>query len=315
MFYSPLRYPGGKNKLAAFVAKICIDNKIDGHYVEPYSGGASVALFLLLEGYVKRITINDMDRSLYAFWYSVLNKSEDLCKLIDDTELNIVNWKVQREVQNSKESADLLELGFSTLFLNRTNRSGIIRGGVIGGTSQDGDYKIDCRFNKEQIKKRIRLIASRKESISLYQEDAVNLIDKIEAEQENSNAIFYFDPPYYLKAESLYMNHYAFENHKAVSDRISKIKKLKWIVSYDNNDNIQKLYSEFPKKEYSFNHSAYVAREGKEILFFSNGLVSPNIPSYNPIYYKLKKSSGKSEILYIEPKPKGVKTKTKSAEK
>lgn len=286
------------------MAKICIDNKIDGHYVEPYSGGASVALFLLLEGYVKRITINDMDRSLYAFWYSVLNKSEDLCKLIDNTELNMTNWKLQREVQNRKESADLLELGFSTLFLNRTNRSGIIRGGAIGGTSQEGKYKIDCRFNKEQIKKRISLIASRKENISLYQEDAVNLIDKIEAEQKNSNAIFYFDPPYYLKAESLYMNHYAFKNHKAVSDRISRIKNLKWIVSYDNNDNIQKLYSDFPKIEYSFNHSAYVAREGKEVLFFSKSVTQPNQPSYNPIHFKLKNFKARKEILYVEPKSK-----------
>ena len=75
-FYSPLRYPGGKNKLSAFIAKICIDNNINGHYVEPYSGGASVALFLLLEGFVNKITINDKDRAIYAFWYCVLNKTK-----------------------------------------------------------------------------------------------------------------------------------------------------------------------------------------------------------------------------------------------
>lgn len=99
MVYSPLRYPGGKNKLSAFIAKICIDNNINGHYVEPYSGGASVALFLLLEGFVERITINDKDRAIYAFWYSVLNKTNQLCELIENAELSIEEWKTKRNTK------------------------------------------------------------------------------------------------------------------------------------------------------------------------------------------------------------------------
>ena len=57
MFYSPLRYPGGKNKLAKFIAKICVDNDINGHYIEPYAGGASVSLYLLIEGKVKKLRL------------------------------------------------------------------------------------------------------------------------------------------------------------------------------------------------------------------------------------------------------------------
>ena len=119
MFYSPLRYPGGKNKLSAFIAKICIDNNINGLYVEPYAGGASVALFLLFEGFVNKIIINDKDRSIYAFWYSVLNSPKELCELIDNTEVNLDNWYKLKEVQNLKNKVDLLHLGFSTLFMNR----------------------------------------------------------------------------------------------------------------------------------------------------------------------------------------------------
>ena len=137
MHYSPLRYPGGKNKLSAFIAKICIDNNINGHYVEPYSGGASVALFLLLEGFVKKITINDKDRSIYAFWFCILNKTKQLCELIENAELTIEEWKKQKEIQNNKKTADLLDLGFSTFYLNRTNRSGIINAGVMGGIDQN----------------------------------------------------------------------------------------------------------------------------------------------------------------------------------
>ncbi|MGB2580420.1 MAG: DNA adenine methylase, partial [Minisyncoccia bacterium] len=164
-FYSPLRYPGGKNKLAKFVALVCEKNNISGHYVEPYAGGASVALHLLINGYVKEITINDFDRSIYAFWHSVLNNTEKFCKMIESADMTVRNWLEQKEVQKNKAKVGLLELGFSTFFLNRTNRSGVINGGVIGGLEQKGNFKIDCRFNKKELIERVRLIAGYKQNI------------------------------------------------------------------------------------------------------------------------------------------------------
>lgn len=300
MFYSPLRYPGGKNKLSSFLAKVCVDNNIHGHYVEPYAGGASVALFLLLEGYVKEITINDKDKSLYAFWYSVINESEGLCELIDKTEVTMENWQIQKDIQKNKDSAGILELGFSTLFLNRTNRSGIIKGGAIGGINQLGNYKIDCRFNKEEIKSRIRLIAKFRKFINLYNLDAIELIDKIQIEANVTETIFYFDPPYYLKAESLYMNHYIDDNHRIISEKIKSINNINWIVSYDDHEFIENLYETFPKKKYSFNHSAFSARAGKEILFFSNNLIQPQIEDYNPTSFKIRKTKNTKNIVYVD---------------
>lgn len=298
MFYSPLRYPGGKNKLSAFIAKICIDNSINGLYVEPYAGGASVALFLLFEGFVNNIIINDKDRSIYAFWHSVLNRPKELCELIDNTEVNLENWYKLKEVQKLKNKVDLLHLGFSTLFMNRTNRSGIITGGPIGGYEQLGDYKIDCRFNKEEIKQRILKIASRKKDIKLYRKDALKLIDIVEEKSNQDNIVIYFDPPYYLKANSLYMNHYENDNHKTVCDRIKEISNIQWIVSYDNVLEIKNLYSDFDKKEYSFNHTAYKIREGKEILFFSHNLKKPEIGDWNPIRFKYRRTKTTANILY-----------------
>jgi DNA adenine methylase len=288
MFYSPLRYPGGKNKLSAFIAKICIDNKVNGHYVEPYSGGASVALFLLLEGFVEKITINDKDRAIYAFWHSVLNNSRKLCDLIQNAKLTKKEWLKQKEIQNRKEKANLLELGFSTFYLNRTNRSGIINAGMMGGVNQDGNYLMDCRFNKIELIERIKKIAKKRNQIRLYKKDAIKLIDKIQNESLDNNLIFYFDPPYYLKASSLYMNHYADENHKMVSDKIKSIKNIKWIVSYDNVLQIQTLYSDCKKKEYSFKHTAYNSRLGQEILFFSPSINEPKIDNWNPLNFKLR---------------------------
>lgn len=298
MFYSPLRYPGGKNKLSAFIAKICLDNNINGHYVEPYSGGASVALFLLIEGFVQNITINDRDRSIYAFWHSVLNKTNQLCELIENAELSIEEWKKQKAVQSNKKKADLLDLGFSTFYLNRTNRSGIINAGVMGGIEQTGNYLMDCRFNKTELIQRIKNIAYHKKNIRLYKKDAVKLIDKIEQEAENDNIVFYFDPPYYLKASTLYMNHYEDKNHKKVSDKIKSIQNIKWIVSYDNVPEIQELYADCPKKEFSFKHTAYEIREGREIMFFSENIVQPEIEDWNPIKFKLKRKKTTANIVY-----------------
>jgi DNA adenine methylase len=298
MLYSPLRYPGGKNKLSAFIAKICVDNNINGHYVEPYSGGASVALFLLLEGFVEKITINDRDRSVYAFWHSVLNKTNQLCERIENAELTIEEWRKQRKIQTNKKNVDLLDLGFSTFYLNRTNRSGIINAGVMGGIEQNGNYPMDCRFNKSDLIQRIRNIANHKNNIRLYKKDAIKLIDKIQVEADKDNVVFYFDPPYYLKASSLYMNHYEDKNHKIVSDKIKSIENIKWIVSYDNVPEIQELYSGCPKKEFSFKHTAYEIREGKEIMFFSENIEQPRIKDWNPLRFKLKRKKIKTEIVY-----------------
>lgn len=298
MFYSPLRYPGGKNKLSAFIAKICIDNNINGHYVEPYSGGASVALFLLIEGFVKKITINDKDRSIYAFWHSVLNNTNELCEKIEKAEITISEWKKQRGIQSNKRNVDLLTLGFSTFYLNRTNRSGIINAGVMGGIEQNGNYLMDCRFNKTDLIDRIRTIAKHKKNIRLYKKDAIKLIDKIQQEANKENVIFYFDPPYYLKASTLYMNHYKVNNHQKVSDKIKSIENIKWIVSYDNVPEIQELYSECSKKEFSFKHTAYEIREGKEILFFSKNLEQPKFDDWNPLKFKLRKGKTTANIVY-----------------
>jgi DNA adenine methylase len=284
IFYSPLRYPGGKSRLAKFIALVCEKNQIsnsNGHYVEPYAGGASVALYLLLNGYVSKISINDIDRSIYAFWYVALNQTEKLVEKIKDTKIDIKTWKTCREVQRNKGTAPLFDLGFSTLFLNRVNISGIIGGGVIGGLKQKGKYKIDCRFNKQEIIRRIEAIASFKDKISMSNLDALDLVKKIEKKSTKQSTIFYFDPPYYLKGESLYLNHYDYSDHQEVGRTIQQIKNFHWIVSYDAVAEVKRLYRGYKKIEYPLLHTARTPRLGEEILFFSRNLIIPKVS--NPV--------------------------------
>lgn len=305
MMYSPLRYPGGKNRLAPFIAKVCEDNGITEHYVEPYSGGAAVALFLLFEGFVDRVTINDSDRSVYAFWHSVLYQSESFCELIKKVPVTIDEWKKQREIQKNKNNVELIELGLSTFFLNRTNRSGIIKGGVIGGNDQTGKYKLDCRFNKEDLIRRIKMIANHRERIELYNLDALKLVDLVICNNDNlGDTLFYFDPPYYVEGHSLYMNYYKKTHHQMVSDRIKQLHNVNWIVSYDDAAEIRRLYYDCKMIEYDMFHMAATSKKGKELVF-----LSPTI-DYDilklPPNFKLKKTKTKKSIVYNEKKTNSI---------
>lgn len=271
-FYSPLRYPGGKGKVADYFKQIFRDNLLyDGVYVEPYTGGASVALSLLLNEYASRIVINDIDISIYAFWNSVLYKTDELVKLIHDTPVNIDTWEKQKYIQKNKTKYGLLKVGFSTFFLNRTNRSGILKAGVIGGKNQLGEWKIDARFNKVDLIKRIERIALYKDKIDLYNIDAVELVRNLSPTLP-SKTLFYFDPPYYVKGKELYLNFYGLEDHKNIADTISEIKNQKWIVTYDKVQPICDLYSDFRQVNYSLNYSAAKANKGNEVMIFSNNI-------------------------------------------
>lgn len=261
--------------MAGFFQSVIADNNLfDGIYVEPYAGGASVALSLLFNEYVSKVVINDIDRSIYAFWHSVLNHTEKLCNLISKTDVNFKNWQKNKEIQRQKKTASLVELGFSTFFLNRTNISGIIKGGVIGGVQQKGKWKIDARFNKNNLIGRIQRIAEYSNRIELHNLDACKLLQK-QAKRLPKKTIFYFDPPYYAKGKDLYINHYGPDDHKKVSSVIKKIKRHRWIVSYDNQSEIKMLYKVYRKMEYCLKYSVSKPSVGTEVMFFSHNLIIP----------------------------------------
>lgn len=280
-FISPLRYPGGKGKVANCFSKLFTDNNlVGGTYVEPYVGGGSVALSLLFSGLASKIIINDKDRSLYAFWYSVLYYPNNLCRLIRDTPIDIQTWRIQKEVQTRKKDAGLLELGFSTLYLNRTNRSGILNGGVIGGLDQTGNFLIDARFNKENLIERIQKIAKYVSQIELHNEDALTLVASLR-DVLPKKTLFYFDPPYYVKGKGLYMNYYTDEDHENIAKEISLINKQKWVVTYDCVPFIKNLYKNYRMRPFDLNYSAAKVGKGREIMIFSKRFRIPKDELFN----------------------------------
>ena len=276
--HSPLRYPGGKGKIARFVRAIVRANNLsDCRYVEPYAGGAAVAWELLITGVVRRVVINDISRPVFAFWHSVLNDTENLCRLISDRPITVDEWDVQKEIFRHHKAVDKLELGFAFFFLNRTNRSGILNGGIIGGRGQAGEWKIDVRFNKDDLILRIEKIAALRSRIELTRLDAVEMLTT-KTKDWKGKTLLYIDPPYFKKGRFLYHDAYQPEDHKLLASKVHKLHGVNWIVSYDDVRPIHDLYEQSSWLQYTLNYSARNKTRGREAMFFSEGLIVPDVP-------------------------------------
>jgi DNA adenine methylase len=269
--YSPLRYPGGKAKLTAYVLETIRLNGLEGEvYVEPFAGGCAIAWYLLLNGHSKKVYINDLDPAIHAFWYCVLYKTSELCDLIYTTPVSIDEWYKQRQTYRERPD-DYLKLGFATFFLNRTNRSGIIKAGVIGGLDQMGEYKLDCRFNKERLIEKIQKIAAHRDQIRLTNVDAIQFIEEHIPDIED-RALINIDPPYYVKGKGLYQNFLNHEDHYVLFESIKRISQP-WIVTYDNSPEICGIYAEYSPESFDLTYTAQTKRKGSEIIIHSPDLL------------------------------------------
>lgn len=277
---SPLRYPGGKWRLAPFFERLFAANALlGGEYVEPYAGGASLALSLLLKGTASRIHLNDLDPAVYSFWWSILSRPDEFTRLLRRVPISIPEWQRQRRIYASGAGAGRLAYGFAFFYLNRTNHSGIMNGGVIGGKSQRGPWRIDARFNKVELERRITTIASLASRIQIYRQDALDFLAR---HKFGRQTLVYLDPPYLRQGKALYLNAYTLADHELVHSRICK-HPLRWVVSYDDVGLIRRLYKGHPSRRFTLLHSARLTHLGREVMFFSRGIKIPRLSMNRPV--------------------------------
>lgn len=269
MFYSPLRYPGGKGRISPWFVELMRRNNISGgSYIEPYAGGSGVALHLIIKGYVNHIHINDNDIYVYDFWHEVLNNSSKFCQWIQSIDISMSTWEHAREILHSGRRTKRIERARAFFFLNRVNRSGIVNGGLIGGRNQSGIYKMGARFNREELVKRIRRIARYKNQITLTKLDAAELITRL-SKKKIDRGLIYLDPPYYKEGGNLYLNSYDDGDHVLISQLVKKLKSP-WILTYDNHPRIKELYSWAKQSNMPVRYTAQTRRVENELLYYNN---------------------------------------------
>jgi DNA adenine methylase len=276
--YTPLRYPGGKARFAPLIAEVISENGLTGgHYLEPYAGGAGVALVLLMDGMVEHIHINDADAAVAVFWRAATQQTAELSNMVANEAVTMEAWHHWRAVMLGQVSGTELERGFATLFMNRTNRSGILKGGVIGGKAQDGAYKLDARFMRDELCKRLERIGQHADAISVYEEDAQCLLLRCH-QFLPIKSLIYLDPPYYVKGAGLYRNFYKHEDHESIARLLGSTRfRRPWVVSYDNAEEICAMYSYAHSFTYGLHYTAQRRYTGSEVMFFSARLTPPSL--------------------------------------
>lgn len=270
-YFSPLRYPGGKASLYPLIRDLLEKNKNgDVTYIEPFAGGAGVALALLMMEKVSNIIINDYDEAIYCFWESILNDTHRFIRKIESINVNIKEWEKQKRIYENTTSE--FSLGFATFFLNRTNFSGVITGGPIGGFGQKGEWKLDARFNKDKLIERIERISYFKNRIKITNEDGLQLINRF---SRRKDIFVYLDPPYYVKGSSLYLNSFEHDNHVALSKSLKSKKTMQWLLTYDNVKEINEMYQGQNIVPFEINYHANKVSRGKEVMVFSSSVSAP----------------------------------------
>jgi DNA adenine methylase len=277
-YLSPLRYPGGKAKFAALLRSILQRNELVGcEYYEPFAGGAGAALRLLKDGTVSHLHLNDADYRIYALWRAVFYHNDALVDALLKADVTINDWHKQFAICKAPERHRAFSVAFATLFLNRCNRSGVILGSrPIGGLKQDGAFKIDARFNRTALAERVKALAPFKASVTLYNEDALTFLQSRLPKGARRRKVFaYLDPPYYSEGRRLYLSYYSDADHRDLSRYIRRQTALRWVMSYDDNTAIRKLYGRLVRRSVRVDYSLYSRRAGEELLIAPDGLRLP----------------------------------------
>ena len=264
-----------------------------GKYIEPFAGGAGLALALLSLDTASDAIINDADYHIYCFWFSVFNDNERFIEKIQNVKISVEEWQNQRAIYSAPKAYSNFDIGFSTFFLNRCNRSGILAGaGPIGGYHQQGKWRLDARFNKDDLIARIKDIGKLKDKIYITNMDAVVFLDKyLSKESDHNNVLVYIDPPYVSAGDRLYLNLYSTQDHKNLAYYLLNQVTLKWIMTYDDNILIRELYSTCQKYLFYIGYSLQSKLKGKELLIAPRWLILPDSKLFCNNKWSIKKEA------------------------
>ncbi|MFE4466422.1 DNA adenine methylase [Oerskovia sp. NPDC056781] len=276
-YVSPLRYPGGKARLAPFISSLIeAQDRAPVSFAEPFAGGAGAALRLLVDGSVEKVYLNDLNLGIASFWRAVFEEGERLAQVIETTKVDLDTWRLARDVYQAGATETTFELGFATFLLNRCNRSGILDARPIGGFEQNGTWKIDARYNHVALAARVRKLWAYRDRVSVSALDGREFLTRLSTDEPD--VLVYVDPPYLVQGERLYLDSLSSGDHARLA-KMLKSSDLRWFLTYDVDSRItEDLYQGLRAATFDIAHTAQRQHVGEEIVVFSNGLIIPDVP-------------------------------------
>lgn len=239
---SPLRYPGGKRRLVPYVAAALAANDLRPDvFVEPFAGGASVALELLATDEVQSIGLAELDPYVASFWETVFFDTDWLCRQVASIEVSLDAWRRMKSGRFRSRRSQAL----ACLYLNRTSFNGTLhpRAGPIGGMSQSSGYPIDCRFPRERLVRRIRMCAQFADRVAFIRhEDALGAVAYARRRLRGKSLFYYFDPPFWAKSSFLYRHAFTHQDHQRLATAVRYLREP-YLLSYDPAPEVRELYA------------------------------------------------------------------------
>lgn len=282
-YVSPLRYPGGKARMAAWLDGVFnaqlgfMDIEV---WIEPFAGGAGAGLTLLEREAVGEVWLVERNPALAAFWRCVALQPEALADRVRAMVPTVAGWEEAREVVAAawagEAAGDDLAVGLAAFLVNRCSRSGMVapRAGVMGGRRQDGDYSISSRFNADSLADRILAIGEHAHRLRVYEGDGISYIEDLADCGFADEVVVFADPPYIGVGNRLYQAGLPLAEHHRLAAALRGC-PARWLLTYDAHPQVLASYDGFRVARYTLPHQNHTRKIGHEYLVLSDNLWLP----------------------------------------
>lgn len=279
-YLSPLRYPGGKARMAQFLGELfaqqvsVMDVEV---WIEPFAGGAGAGLALLEARAVPEVWLTEKNPAIAALWRAVLDDHEQLAARVEAAvpDMALYDW-AREQVAAAGECAED-ELAFAALVLNRCSRSGMVHpsAGPIGGKSQTGRWTIASRWNGPGLAERITHLQTLSGRIRFTEGDAIRALAGLVDCGFEDEVLAFVDPPYIREGNRLYANGMAAADHQRLAD-VLNASSARWLLTYDDEPVVvDELYPDRRVLAYQISNTANQARIATEYAVLSDHLALP----------------------------------------
>lgn len=242
---TPLRYPGGKSRVAKdFIPRF---PKEIGEFREPFLGGGSVALLFTQMYPDIPVWVNDKYVYLYNFWTHLQKDgkrlSEDLVKIKEEHSSEDKAKELFKDAKDRIHKEDTYTQAVLFWVLNKCSYSGLTENSSFSATASRQNFTTKGARNLQNIS-------------DLIQKWKITNLDYSDVMRQNGNNVFLFlDPPYkigtylYGSNAELHKNFKHEEFYEACA-----LCKHDWFVTYNNDDDLKRLYSNFHQEEFKITY-------------------------------------------------------------